>query len=163
MDIRMLDIDQCPDKYHIPNSFKDTHKCDDKSSYVSKKFRLLKVDLQEKLDTSLKAVFWLSRECSSLNRRSRLSPSPVTCFLAGAWDREESKSIRLGWSKGPEGIQPSKRWPQADLYGGQPQGDSPGRGMWQRNTPGTITNSVCFSQFVFCKSLFSLVPPQKPL
>ena len=78
MDIRMLDIDQCPDKYHIPNSFKDTHKCDDKSSYVSKKFRLLKVDLQEKLDTSLKAVFWLSRECSSLNRRSRLSP--VTCF-----------------------------------------------------------------------------------
>ena len=35
MDIQMLDIDQCPDKYHIPNAFKDTHKCDDKSSYVS--------------------------------------------------------------------------------------------------------------------------------
>ena len=35
MDIRMLDIDQCPGKYHTPNAFKDTHKCDDKSSYVS--------------------------------------------------------------------------------------------------------------------------------
>ena len=35
MDIKMLDIDQCPDKYWIPNAFKDTHKCDDKSSYVS--------------------------------------------------------------------------------------------------------------------------------
>ena len=34
MDIRMLDIDQCPDKYHVPNAYKDTHKCDDKSSYV---------------------------------------------------------------------------------------------------------------------------------
>lgn len=33
MDIRMLDIDQCPDKYHIPNHFKDTNKCDEKSSY----------------------------------------------------------------------------------------------------------------------------------
>eukprot|EP00095_Tigriopus_kingsejongensis_P001165 maker-scaffold350_size199587-snap-gene-0.27 protein:Tk01165 transcript:maker-scaffold350_size199587-snap-gene-0.27-mRNA-1 annotation:"hypothetical protein SINV_01162" len=33
MDIRMLDIDQCPDKYHAPNHFKDTHKCDDKTSY----------------------------------------------------------------------------------------------------------------------------------
>ena len=36
MDIRMLDIDQCPDKYHVPNAYKDTHKCDDKSSYVRK-------------------------------------------------------------------------------------------------------------------------------
>ncbi len=35
MDIKMLDIDQCPDEYHVPNTFKDTHKCDDKSSYVS--------------------------------------------------------------------------------------------------------------------------------
>lgn len=30
---RMLDIDQCPDKYFVPNAFKDTHKCDEKSSY----------------------------------------------------------------------------------------------------------------------------------
>lgn len=35
MDIRMLDIDQCPDRYWAPNAFKDTHKCDDKTSYVS--------------------------------------------------------------------------------------------------------------------------------
>ena len=35
MDIMMLDIDQCPEKYYVPNAFKDTHKCDDKSSYVS--------------------------------------------------------------------------------------------------------------------------------
>ena len=35
MDIKMLDIDQCPDRYHVPNAFKETHKCDDKSSYVS--------------------------------------------------------------------------------------------------------------------------------
>lgn len=33
MDVRMLDIDQCPDKYWVPNAFKDTHKCDDKTSY----------------------------------------------------------------------------------------------------------------------------------
>jgi len=33
MDIKMLDIDQCPDRYHVPNAFKETHKCDDKSSY----------------------------------------------------------------------------------------------------------------------------------
>ena len=39
MDIRMLDIDQCPGKYHMPNAFKDTHKCDDKSSYVSTEYR----------------------------------------------------------------------------------------------------------------------------
>jgi hypothetical protein len=38
MDIMMLDIDQCPDKYYVPNAFKDTHKCDDKSSYVSVNF-----------------------------------------------------------------------------------------------------------------------------
>lgn len=35
MDIKMLDIDQCPDAYHVPNAFKDTHKCDERSSYVS--------------------------------------------------------------------------------------------------------------------------------
>ena len=35
MNIRMLDIDQCPDRYWVPNAFKDTHKCDDKTSYVS--------------------------------------------------------------------------------------------------------------------------------
>merc|ERR1712183_917094 len=33
MDIMMLDIDQCPEKYYVPNAFKDTHKRDDKSSY----------------------------------------------------------------------------------------------------------------------------------
>jgi len=33
MDIRMLDIDQCPDKYWVPNAFKDTHKCHETSSY----------------------------------------------------------------------------------------------------------------------------------
>ena len=38
MDIMMLDIDQCPEKYYVPNAFKDTHKCDDKSSYVSSKY-----------------------------------------------------------------------------------------------------------------------------
>ena len=35
MDIRMLDIDQCPDKYWVPNAFKGTHKCHETSSYVS--------------------------------------------------------------------------------------------------------------------------------
>jgi len=33
MDITMLDIDQCPSEYHVPNAFKGTNKCDDKSSY----------------------------------------------------------------------------------------------------------------------------------
>lgn len=35
MDMRQLDINQCPDDYHTPNAFKNTHKCDEKSSYVS--------------------------------------------------------------------------------------------------------------------------------
>ena len=35
MDIKMLDINQCPGDYYTPNAFKRTHKCDDKTSYVS--------------------------------------------------------------------------------------------------------------------------------
>lgn len=35
MDMLQLDINQCPDNYYTPNAFKNTHKCDDKSSYVS--------------------------------------------------------------------------------------------------------------------------------
>lgn len=35
MDMRQLDINQCPADYHTPNAFKNTHKCDEKSSYVS--------------------------------------------------------------------------------------------------------------------------------
>jgi hypothetical protein len=30
-----LDINQCPDKFYVPNAFKDTHKCDKRTSYVS--------------------------------------------------------------------------------------------------------------------------------
>lgn len=33
MDLLQLDINQCPDKYYVPNAFKDTHKCDKKTSY----------------------------------------------------------------------------------------------------------------------------------
>lgn len=33
MDIRMLDINQCPNHYHVPNAFKRTNKCDERSSY----------------------------------------------------------------------------------------------------------------------------------
>lgn len=33
MDLQQLDINQCPDKYYVPNAFKDTHKCDKKTSY----------------------------------------------------------------------------------------------------------------------------------
>jgi hypothetical protein len=36
-----LDINQCPDKFYVPNAFKDTHKCDKKTSYVSIKFFVL--------------------------------------------------------------------------------------------------------------------------
>ena len=35
MDLQILDINQCPGKYHTPNAFKETHKCDSKTSYVS--------------------------------------------------------------------------------------------------------------------------------
>lgn len=35
MDMRQLDINQCPDDYHTPNAFKNTHKCDASTSYVS--------------------------------------------------------------------------------------------------------------------------------
>nr|CAD7260338.1 unnamed protein product [Timema shepardi] len=33
MDMLQLDINQCPDKYYVPNAFKDTHKCHKKNSY----------------------------------------------------------------------------------------------------------------------------------
>ncbi|CAG0883266.1 unnamed protein product [Darwinula stevensoni] len=33
MDIWQMDIDQCPDNYWVPNVFKDSHKCDRKTSY----------------------------------------------------------------------------------------------------------------------------------
>lgn len=35
MDMMQLDINQCDDDYHVPNAFKNTHKCDAKTSYVS--------------------------------------------------------------------------------------------------------------------------------
>lgn len=35
MDLLKLDINQCPDKYYVPNAFKDTNKCDQRTSYVS--------------------------------------------------------------------------------------------------------------------------------
>lgn len=34
MDILQMDINQCPAEYHVPNAFKNTHKCDAKTSYV---------------------------------------------------------------------------------------------------------------------------------
>lgn len=33
MDLLQLDINQCPDKYYVPNAFKGTTKCDEKTSY----------------------------------------------------------------------------------------------------------------------------------
>ena len=82
MDIRMLDIDQCPDKYHVPNAFKDTHKCDDKSSYVSSlnnncslhgKFYhgiiILSVYLQRPVSTfclRCSCCFWIIFKCLNL-------------------------------------------------------------------------------------------------
>lgn len=35
MDLLKLDINQCPDDYYVANAFKDTNKCDKKTSYVS--------------------------------------------------------------------------------------------------------------------------------
>lgn len=35
VDMLQMDINQCPDKYYVPNAFKNTHKCDPQSSYVS--------------------------------------------------------------------------------------------------------------------------------
>lgn len=35
MNMLQLDINQCPDDYYVPNAFKNTHKCDEKTSYVS--------------------------------------------------------------------------------------------------------------------------------
>lgn len=35
MDLLKLDVNQCEDKYYVPNKFKATNKCDQKSSYVS--------------------------------------------------------------------------------------------------------------------------------
>lgn len=35
MDMLQLDVNQCPDHYYTPNAFKNTHKCDEKTSYVS--------------------------------------------------------------------------------------------------------------------------------
>jgi len=33
MDMKKMDVNQCPNKYSVPNAFKRTHKCDDKTSY----------------------------------------------------------------------------------------------------------------------------------
>ncbi|XP_052868077.1 probable G-protein coupled receptor 158 [Anopheles cruzii] len=33
MNMLQLDVNQCPDNYYEPNAFKNTHKCDVKSSY----------------------------------------------------------------------------------------------------------------------------------
>lgn len=35
MDLLKLDIVQCPNEYYVQNPFKDTHRCDRKTSYVS--------------------------------------------------------------------------------------------------------------------------------
>lgn len=35
MDLLKLDISQCGDDYWVANAFKDTNKCDQKTSYVS--------------------------------------------------------------------------------------------------------------------------------
>lgn len=35
MDMLQLDINQCEDDFYVPNAFKGTHKCDEKTSYVS--------------------------------------------------------------------------------------------------------------------------------
>ena len=35
MDMLQMDINQCPDDYYAPNAFKNTHKCDQKTSYVN--------------------------------------------------------------------------------------------------------------------------------
>lgn len=35
MDMLQLDINQCEDAYYVPNAFKNSHKCDAKTSYVS--------------------------------------------------------------------------------------------------------------------------------
>lgn len=35
MDVLKLDINQCGDDYWVTNAFKDTNKCDRKTSYVS--------------------------------------------------------------------------------------------------------------------------------
>ena len=45
MDLQTLDINQCPGKYHAPNAFKDTHKCDRKTSYVSTRLEILSDDV----------------------------------------------------------------------------------------------------------------------
>jgi len=37
MDMMQLDINQCPDWYYEPNAYKNTHKCDEQTSYVSTK------------------------------------------------------------------------------------------------------------------------------
>lgn len=33
MNMLQLDINQCPDKFYVPNAYQDTHKCDRKTSY----------------------------------------------------------------------------------------------------------------------------------
>lgn len=40
MDMLQLDINQCEDDFYVPNAFKGTHKCDEKTSYVSTIYRL---------------------------------------------------------------------------------------------------------------------------
>lgn len=43
MDLLKLDVVQCPNEYYVQNPFKDTHRCDRKTSYVSSS--LLMIDI----------------------------------------------------------------------------------------------------------------------
>jgi len=47
MDLLQVDINQCDDKFYQPNAFKDTHKCDRKTSYVSRLIILLNMIISD--------------------------------------------------------------------------------------------------------------------
>ena len=74
----MLDIDQCPDKYYVPNAFKDTHKCDDRSSYVSK-FE----NINNAIPSKILSHFGEGERLGDLKTRGWKGLKIMTSFLGG--------------------------------------------------------------------------------
>lgn len=64
VDMLQMDINQCDDDYFIPNAFKGTHKCDQKTSYVS----FNSGTRRPEMDTELNTYFFSLLSFSSVFR-----------------------------------------------------------------------------------------------
>ena len=106
MDIKKLDINQCPGDYFTPNAFKRTHKCDDKTSYVS-------IYKYSKNWTSFISKYFFSSVCQFKAEVSRLEATNACAnkdmnillriLLTTLTDRGWMQSSRAWWRANPTG------------------------------------------------------------